>query len=977
MAERQPPSLAWRALTSGVALAALCLVALCAVRTARRATACHMSFSRPHFVEHHAPVASRVRRYRLWRYLHAGVAPPPSGRGRRRVLPVVFVPGHAGSHTQARSLCSALAERDDAASPAVDCWALDFLGEPTALLGHAMWRQSEFVNDAVSTLRATYGAPAPAVAIVGHSLGGTVGRGALSVPNHVHGSIGTVLTLGSPHTAAPVWLDAECARYFQVVNRDLVRASEVAQQLEGAAPCRAAEGVSGEGGGVCSTAAAAAAPADTAARDEELQRVALLSLSSGLDDTQVWERLTVVTDMLPPLAARGGNGSAAGRLHRLPVAWLSSARLPRGGVTISHERTVWCQQLVQPLAKALVQLARGGAAQRGATAAGAHARLRTLLAGLAGEAAGEEDGGDAWATSPMGGSSSAPAHGAAWWRLVAWLFLAPAERAHWPLAGGEAAALTGEAWVAGTVVRYGPTLAIAAVVVVMLAVSATAASAAARLLGASGAAAAAASPPARAPSASGADVDGGVFDPAPLFRASALPARFASRAVWRCGQHARRTQRAAAAWGLAAVALAGAATVALWPAGPSVVSLVLVSGAAQLWSTVASPQVPVGVTALCLVLALGALDAAARVTSALRHRLSCARAPPAVAAAATPVDAAACRRRVLLLHALLAALLVPTWFGSLDRLTRAALGRDVSFVLPREARTLAGDAAWVAAAALALLQLAWRGGCGLRRGLSEPPAPLPAAPHGGLRALLVDTVCSGSHLAAAAGVPPVRRSAPSPVSAVALPADAAAASTQHGECCECFHEDGGRHALLVDTLGSAPPPRTERVVVVAPGVWLGPVWRVVACDCWADAQPSATPVDAAALRAALCAFCSCQCAACGGSPQAARLRAASGGAGAVSARGHGTRAPSVLWAVLSPAQWLWGGTGHALHDACVIAVAYATGALAVALCCAGDAAHARDVVVAVAAACSGCCVSLLRAQRDAARVRAGPRAHAR
>ena len=967
-----------RALLSAAALAALGWVLLCAVRHARRETACAMTWSAPAYVAH--AVVSRVRHYRLWRYAHAGAAP---GNG-SWALPVVFVPGHAGSHMQGRSLCSALAERDAAAH--VDCWLIDFNEERTALLGHAMWRQSEFINDAVAALRATYtpaapGAAPPAVAIVAHSLGGAVARGALTAPNHVRGSIDTIVTLGTPHTAAPVRLDAEASRFYAAINGDLRAAQQRALQQLGAAPCRTIGAGGSGGGGVCSAAAAAAGAAGTTSAfpEDELQRVALLSLSSGPEDTQVWEPLSVLP-VVPDVLPAGVDHPAAAAAHRrLPIAWLSSSRLPRGGVTISHERTVWCRQLVVPLAEALVLLAERAAQHRAtatlaadAAAAGAHARLRALLesmgprGSLVEDEGGEATGDDARASSSPGGRVASTLAAVAWWP-TAWLFLAPAERAP-RLAGEAASAATAEAYVAGTVVRYGPALVVAAVVVCMLAVSATAAAEARRMHRASGAGATAASPLVPAATA-GSGVDGGAFAPEPLVRAIALPARFASRAAWRCSLRARRSQLTAAGGLVAAVRVAGPAVVALWLAG--------LPAASALWSTVVSPPVPVGITALCLCVALGVLDAAARIAGALcRLRSGCA---PAAAAAAAAADAAApcSRRRLLLLHSVLCALLAPTWLGSLHRLGRAALGGDVSFLLPREARTMAADAAWVAAAACVLLQLTWRGGGGglPTREPSKPPAPPPATPNDSPLARALLGAVLGSRRAEAASAAVAGRPAALPHPAPGRPAapaappslDAAAAPPPHGACPDCLHEDGGRGALLVETLGL-----TQRV---APGVWLGPAFRVVACDCWEQhAQCVVTPIEAAALRAALCAFCSCECPACGGSPQAAQWRAAaSDGVGAAgAATGARARLLTLLRALLSPARWLLSGTGYALLDASTVAVAYAAAALVVAVCCAGDAAHARDVVVTVAAACSGCSVSLMRApQRRSVRAHDG------
>lgn len=201
---------------------------------------CVMSYSRPVYTP--VPVPSRLSyKYRLMRYTHGHVERPLRVTG----MPVLYVPGHLGSYKQARSFASAAVvasqgKGSDVRGP-VEYFALDFGEEWSGLVGHVVWDQAEFINDAVRTIRVLYArttpgeciastaprhaaagphpppsahAPAspaltrgvlapgttlPAVTIVAHSLGGIAARAAYMLTNHRAGSMPTLVTLSSPH----------------------------------------------------------------------------------------------------------------------------------------------------------------------------------------------------------------------------------------------------------------------------------------------------------------------------------------------------------------------------------------------------------------------------------------------------------------------------------------------------------------------------------------------------------------------------------------------------------------------------------------------------------------------------------------------------------------------------------------------------------------------------------------------------------
>jgi hypothetical protein len=667
------------------ALAALVLglVGLGTFLHVRQPTACLMTYSWPVY-EHVPTPASRLAfKYRLWRYLHGGARVQHVAD--KAVLPVLYVPGHQGSYQQARSLCSTLAEKH--ADAPIECWTADFGDERTALLGHAMWQQAEFVNDAVATIRqaqeqrqqaaangvdGSSALPPPGVVIVAHSLGGAAARGALTAPNHAPGSISAIVTLGTPHTGPPVNLDAEAQRFYSAINGALaaavgegvrVRAAQRQCVAGGktAGVCTAHSVSAGWGGVTSSSSGSEPLPPGVL----EHADVALLSIGSGGADTQIWESLTRVTDVVDDArlraqralaesasatlaAAASGPGfkitvsnatssaaSAAGeaagaaalaRHHgRLPIAWLSTSSARDVAVTIDHAAVVWCKQLVGLLATGIATLAKQPPPRRRPTHKDdAHARLHTLVAAIDDATAGPLAGGERLddATSPMElapalfSSPSLPR------AAFNWLFLSPLERAHLRLHGppppvvlphGAAAPSAAARWaeaaqtyLASAPVRFGPALVVSAVVLTLLAAAARAARLSAQL------SAALTKREGGTPLADAADALSGptpAYDVGALFKASMLASLFAGivgRRVFR----SRNAQRFGVMAALAVVVVS-----ALPALGVTKYALALVS---TVWAILVEPAVPFGIAIVCGCVAIGALDAATEAVAACR-----------------------------------------------------------------------------------------------------------------------------------------------------------------------------------------------------------------------------------------------------------------------------------------------------------------------------------------------------------------------
>ena len=155
-------------------------------------------------------------------------------------VPVLFIPGNAGSYKQVRPIAAEAAQyfqevvRLDSAAlnagaSSLDFFTVDFNEDITAFHGQTLLDQAEYLNEAVAFILSLYhdpqrsmragGLPDPtSVVLVGHSMGGIVARAMLTMPNYQSNSINTILTISAPHARPPVAFDREIVRTYARIN---------------------------------------------------------------------------------------------------------------------------------------------------------------------------------------------------------------------------------------------------------------------------------------------------------------------------------------------------------------------------------------------------------------------------------------------------------------------------------------------------------------------------------------------------------------------------------------------------------------------------------------------------------------------------------------------------------------------------------------------------------------------------------------
>ncbi|KIK96129.1 hypothetical protein PAXRUDRAFT_139136 [Paxillus rubicundulus Ve08.2h10] len=189
---------------------------------------CRMSWMSPSYLlqsEFNTSWTPLASRYSLLLYKEVGWEP-----NQAMGVPVLFIPGNAGSSHQVRSIASSAA-RQYFSSPFVvsneftrrnvkslDFYAVEFNEDLSAFHGPTLDSQIAYTSVAITYILSHY-PPHTRLIIMGHSMGGVVGT-ALLPSEHVS----ALITMSVPHTLPPVRFDARIEEIYErnrkVLNDD-------------------------------------------------------------------------------------------------------------------------------------------------------------------------------------------------------------------------------------------------------------------------------------------------------------------------------------------------------------------------------------------------------------------------------------------------------------------------------------------------------------------------------------------------------------------------------------------------------------------------------------------------------------------------------------------------------------------------------------------------------------------------------------
>ncbi|KAG1753485.1 PGAP1-like protein-domain-containing protein [Suillus lakei] len=182
---------------------------------------CRMSWMSPSYLLQHEFNSSwtpLARRYSLWLYREVGWE---HNQVRVMGVPVLFIPGNAGSSHQVRSIASSAA-RQYFSSPflissdfmgrgiqSLDFFAVEFNEDLSAFHGPTLESQIEYSTAAIRYILSHY-PPNTRIIVIGHSMGGIVGTALLPSDD-----ISALITMSTPHTLPPARFDARVDEIYR------------------------------------------------------------------------------------------------------------------------------------------------------------------------------------------------------------------------------------------------------------------------------------------------------------------------------------------------------------------------------------------------------------------------------------------------------------------------------------------------------------------------------------------------------------------------------------------------------------------------------------------------------------------------------------------------------------------------------------------------------------------------------------------
>nr|DBA20138.1 TPA: hypothetical protein GDO54_015863 [Pyxicephalus adspersus] len=221
-------------------------------------------------------------------------------------IPVLFLPGNAGSYKQARSVGSIALRKAENIDYKYhfDVFTVNFNEELVAFYGGSLQRQTQFVHICIKAILHLYKNqefPPQSVIIIGHSMGGLIARALFTLRTFNPQLINLIITQATPHLMPVLALDHYLTDFYAMVNNYWILHAK------------------------------------------ELRNITILSVAGGFRDFQVRSGLT----FLP-----------ASDLYTSALSVVSTS-VPRAWASTDHLSIVWCKELILSTTRALFDLIDG------------------------------------------------------------------------------------------------------------------------------------------------------------------------------------------------------------------------------------------------------------------------------------------------------------------------------------------------------------------------------------------------------------------------------------------------------------------------------------------------------------------------------------------------------------------------------------------------------------------------------------------
>lgn len=162
-----------------------------------------------------------IKNYKLFMYSEFGF--PLESNIRRDLkdsMPILFVPGNAGSYQQVRSLASTCIRRHLQSLDAFKFvfYTIDFRAQLSGLDGELIEQQTRFLHLAVKKIIETHPTETNGVILVGHSVGGFIAKALSTDSDFDPNSIPLLINLASPLTKPFVNFDSKMGRLYHLTK---------------------------------------------------------------------------------------------------------------------------------------------------------------------------------------------------------------------------------------------------------------------------------------------------------------------------------------------------------------------------------------------------------------------------------------------------------------------------------------------------------------------------------------------------------------------------------------------------------------------------------------------------------------------------------------------------------------------------------------------------------------------------------------